>query len=133
MNKANIIVELENMVATRLFSRQEWLADREACCGIMRKLIELGLWERVSIDPCTWQITPLGKELDADLFDVFLGIMAEWEVPMILEQHGLIDESEADAIYSRLEKADEADTGAILGGYVKRAYFDYRKANKFLH
>ena len=52
---------------------------------------------------------------------------------MILEQYRPIHKSEADAIYSRMEKADAADAGAVLSGYVKRAYFDYRKANKFLH
>jgi hypothetical protein len=30
MNKAKIIAELENMVVTRLFGRQPWLADVEA-------------------------------------------------------------------------------------------------------
>jgi hypothetical protein len=30
-----------------------------------------------------------------------------------------------------MEKA--ADASAVLSGYVKRAYFVYRKANKFLH
>jgi len=29
MNKAQIIAELENMIAARLFSGQPWLADRE--------------------------------------------------------------------------------------------------------
>ena len=99
MNKAKMIAELENMVVTRLFGRQPWLAS-------------------------------LGKELDVELFNVFLGMTEEWEVPMILEQYRLIDESEADAFYS-MEKA--ADASAVLSGYVKRAYFVYRKANKFLH
>ena len=53
----------------------------------------------------------------------------EWEVPMILEQYRLIDESEADAFYSM----ETADASAVLSGYVKRAYFEYRKATKFLH
>jgi hypothetical protein len=54
----------------------------------------------------------------------------EQEVPMILEHHRLIDESEVDAIYARMS---EAKAESVLSGYVKRAYFDYRKANKFLH
>jgi hypothetical protein len=123
-------VELENMVVARLFSRQPWLADRETCAAIIRKLLELGLWECISVKPYTWQITPLGKELDVELFRVFLGMIEEWEVPMILEQYRLIDESEADAFYS-MEK--EADASAVLSGWVKRAYFVYRKATKFLH
>ena len=128
MNKAKIIAELENMVVTRLFGRQPWLADRETCAAIIRKLIQLGLWEPIS--PSGWRITPLGKELDVDLFNVFLGMTEEWEAPIVLEQYRLIDESEADAFYKCIK---EADASAVLSGYVKRAYFEYRKATKFLH
>ena len=52
------------------------------------------------------------------------------EVPTILEDYHLIDEAEADAMYARMEKGDAA---SVVIGYVKRAYFDYRKATKFLH
>jgi hypothetical protein len=61
MNKAEIIAELENMVVARLFSGQPWLADRETCSAIHRKLIQMGLVEVVSVEPPTWQHTPLGK------------------------------------------------------------------------
>ena len=128
MNKAKIITELENMVAIRLFSGQRWPADRETYPAIIRKLIQLGLWEPIS--PSGWRITPLGKELDVDLFNVFLGMTEEWEAPIVLEQYRLIDESEADAFYECIK---EADASAVLSGYVKRAYFEYRKATKFLH
>jgi hypothetical protein len=72
----------------------------------------------------------LGKELDVELFEVFMGLIYEWDVPVILEQYCLIDDSEADDIYTRM-----SDTNAetVLSGYVKRAYFDYRKASKYLH
>jgi len=130
MNKAQIIAELENMVAARLFSRQPWLADRETFSAAHRKLIEMGLVEIVRGEPLTWQTSPLGKELDVELFEVFMGLFDEWEVPMILEHHRLIDESEVDAIYARMS---EANAEIVLSGYVKRAYFDYRKATKFLH
>jgi len=49
---------------------------------------------------------------------------------MILEHHRLIEESEVDAIYACMS---EANAERVLSGYVKRAYFDYRKATKFLH
>ena len=112
MNKAKIIAELENMVVTRLFGRQPWLADRETCAAIIRKLIQLGLWEPIS--PSGSRITPLGKELDVDLFNVFLGMTEEWEAPIVLEQYRLIDESEADAFYECIK---EADASAVLSGY----------------
>jgi hypothetical protein len=130
MNKAQIIAELENMAAARLFSGQPWLADRETISAYDRKLIEMGLVEQVCVEPQTWRSTPLGEELDVDLFQVFMGVFHEWEVPIILEQYGLLDESEADAV---LERMTDANAERVLSGYVKRAYFDYRKAAKFLH
>jgi hypothetical protein len=131
INKAEIIVELENMVAARLFGRQPWLADRETHSAVNRKLIQMGLVEVVSVEPQTWRATPLGKELDVDLFQVFMGLWCEWEVPMILQDYQLIDESEFDAI--TINASSKVDAETLLSGYVKRAYFVYRKANKFLH
>jgi hypothetical protein len=128
MNKAEIIAELENMVAARLFGDQPWLADPETTSAYHRKLIQMGLWEQVRDEPLTWRITPLGKELDVDLFRAFMGLWYEWEVPLILEEYGLINESEFNAI---IECTSEADAERLLSGYVKRAYFDYRKASKF--
>jgi hypothetical protein len=129
MNKAKIIAELENMVAARLFSHQPWLADPETNSAIHRKLLEMGLVEQVRDEPETCRNSPLGKELDVDLFEVFMGHFCEWEVPGILANYGLIDESEAEAICERMT---EANAESVLLGYVKRAYLDYRKA-KFLH
>ena len=85
--------------------------------------------DEVRAEPKTFRNTPLGKELDVDLFQAFMGLWYEWEVPLILEEHGLLTESEFDAI---IENTSE-DAERLLSGYVKRAYFDYRKAAKFLH
>lgn len=51
----------------RLFGRQSWLADRETCSALHRKLIQMGLVEVVCVEPQTWRSSPLGKELDVDL------------------------------------------------------------------
>ena len=130
MNKAKIIAELENMVAARLFSGQPWLADRETISAYRRKLVQMGLVDDVPAEPFTWLYTPVGKDLDVKLFEVFIGLWDEWDVPFILEEYGLLDESEFDAIS---ECTSEANAERLLSGYVKRAYFDYRKAAKFLH
>jgi hypothetical protein len=129
-NKAQIIAELENMVVARLFSRQPWPADRETISAVDRKLVQMGLVEVVCVEPQTWRATALGKELDVDLFQVFLGLWDEWEIPMILEEYHLLDEAEAEALYACM---DNADAESVLIGYVQRAYFDYRKPAKFLH
>ena len=117
------------MVVARLFSRQPWLADRETCSALHRKLVQMGLVECVCAETDTWRSSPLGKELDVDLFEVFLGLFDEFNA-MILEHYGLVDESEFDVICARMDK-DNAES--ILIGYVKRAYLDYRNATKFLH
>jgi hypothetical protein len=130
MNKAKIISELENMVVTRLFGRQPWLADRETSSAVNRKLIQMGLVELVCVEPETWGTSLLGKELDVELFLVFMGLFDASHIPIILELYGLIDESESDVICARMAKADAE---SVLSGYVKRAYFEYRKASKFLH
>lgn len=130
VNKAKIIAELENMVDTRLFSRQPWLADRETVAAANQKLVQMGLVEQVCVEPETWRSSALGKEIDVELFEVFMGLFSEWEVPSILEHYRLLDESEADAIRERM---CEANAESVLLGYVKRAYLDYRKVTKFLH
>ena len=84
----------------------------------------MGLWEQ---DRDQLRITPLGKELDVELFHVFLGVRHYYEVPLILEEYGLLSESEFYTIC-----ASDVDAESLLSGYVKRAYFDYRNG-KFLH
>jgi hypothetical protein len=122
MNKAQIVAELEKMAVARLFSDQPWPADEETCSAMHRKLIKMGLWEQVCDEPLTWRITPLGEQLDVDLFQVFMGRCYEWEATLTLKEYGLLSESEVDAIF---ECASEVDAESLLNGYVKRAYFDY--------
>jgi hypothetical protein len=105
-NKAEIIAELENMVAARLFSGQAWLPDREIISAYDRKLIQMSLIEQVRAEPPTWRCTPLGEELDVRLFEVFMGLWCEWQVPLILKEHGLLTESEFDAILERMDDAN---------------------------
>ena len=129
MNKAEIIAELEAMAWYRLFDSRQWLADQETFWASHQKLIEMGLVEQVS--PDTWRNTPLGKELDIDLFEAFMGLFDMWEVPYILEDHHLIDEWESDCICARMSR--KPDPESVLAGVVRRAYLHYRKASKLLH
>jgi hypothetical protein len=56
MNKAEIIAELENMVAARLFSGQPWITDdQETISAYHQKLIKMGLVEQVRAEPQTWR------------------------------------------------------------------------------
>ena len=129
MTKAQIVAELDAMAWHRLFNCRHWLADQETNWAIHQKLMKMGLVEHISSD--TYKNTPLGMELDVDLFTAFMGHFSEWDVPSILEDHHLIDEWEFDALYARMSRS--ADPEIVLVGYVRRAYLDYGKASKFLH
>ena len=67
---------------------------------------------------------------DRETYSAVKRKLIEWDVVTILEDYRLIDASDADVIYARMSN-DNAES--VLTGYVKRAYFDYRKATKFLH
>jgi hypothetical protein len=129
MNKAEIVAELEAIAWYRLFDSRQWLADQETCWAVHQKFIEMGLVEQIS--PDTWRNSPLGKELDVDLFEVFMGLFDEWEVPYLLEDHGLIDEWESDSICARMSR--KVDPELVLVEVARRAYRDYGKASRFLH
>jgi hypothetical protein len=129
MTKAEIVAELEAMAWHRLFNCRHWLADRETFLAAHQKLAEMGLVEHISSE--SWRHTPLGKELDVDLFEVFMGLIDEWDVVSILEDYRLIDEWDFESIYARMSR--KANPEFVLVGVVRQAYLDYGKATKFLH
>jgi hypothetical protein len=131
MDTRDVIIELHAAIGMRLFGNRPWLAEREAVAAIDRKLVALGLAERVD-DPdrpgCT-QDTPLGKELRTSLIMVFLGVMYELDVPIILEMHGLLEACESDLIFERM---DPCNPEKVLRPYVQRAYREHFKVPRCL-
>jgi len=111
------------MIVTRLFGGRPWLADREACDALRKKLDELGLQESVPGDDCMRRNTALGNELQLDLIMVFIGLWVEWEMPMILEDHGLIDEFDTSRLFDLLETCSEPEY--LLRPIVRKAYRDH--------
>jgi hypothetical protein len=129
MNKAEIVAELEAMAWNRLFNCHHWLADRETIWALDQKFMKMGLVERISSD--TWQTTALGREVDVDLFEAFMGLCDAWDALDTLDLHGLIDEWEFDNLYARMSK--KATPESVLEGYARRAYLDYHRDTKFLN
>ena len=123
MEKRAVIQGLHAMIVTRLFGGRPWLADREACDALRNKLDELGLQETVPGDILTTRFTALGNELQLDLVMVFIGLWVEWEMPMILEDHGLIDEDDTDRLFDLLETC--GDPERLLRPIVRKAYRDH--------
>jgi hypothetical protein len=73
----------------------------------------------------------LAVDLNVDLYEVFVGMWDEGEIPIILCDYGFIDESLRDSLYDRMEMG--ADPESVLRGVVRRAYLDYHRAAKFVH
>ena len=117
------VQDLHEMMFARLFGGGAWLADREACDALSRKLDELGLQERVPGDISSTRFTALGKELQLDLVMVFIGLWDELEMPTILEDHGLIDGLDVSRIYDLLETC--SDPEHVMRPFVQKAYLKH--------
>jgi hypothetical protein len=87
MRKAEAIAELEKLVVDRLFVGP-WFRDSATNLVTHKRFVELGLIEDVTEGGS--HDTPLGTEVGIELFMVFVGQMAEGDIPIILEQHRLI-------------------------------------------
>jgi hypothetical protein len=127
MNALEILNELDAIIVSRLFGPGPWLVDRESADALGRKLMQMGLLERVPGSPESSRSTSLGKELKVDVLEVFMGLWCEWDAIDVLEEYGLIDEPEP--IYELLEAGTDPET--VIRAPVQKVYFDYYRAAKF--
>jgi len=123
MEKRTVIQGLHAMIDSRLFGGRPWLADRETSDALRITLDKLGLQERIPGDILTTRSTALGNQLQLDLVMVFIGLWDEWEMPMILEDHGLIDEFDTSRLFDLLETC--SDPEYLLRPIVRKAYRDH--------
>ena len=123
--KTAIATRLAMIASTRLFGHDGWLADREAAIKLDEALQAMGLQEQVSAK--TFGSTAVGNEVNVDLHIVFMGLCEPWEMVHILEQNGLLDEDEVDALFDLLER-DEKHYEPPLKARVQQAYRSYHKA-----
>jgi hypothetical protein len=130
MIRSKILAEVEAILHARLFGNGPWLIDRETGLALRRRLEQMGLEERVLGTSDTWRNTPLGSELHLNLIKVFMGLWDEWEIPMILEDHGLIDDLEAEHMLDLLGAG--GDPEVALKENVREAYVKYQKTTKLL-
>jgi hypothetical protein len=131
MRRSEVITEIEAMIFHRLFERDRWLPDRETSGTLCSRLEQLGLEERVPPDNEMCQATALGRELHFNLLCAFFGLVEVWEIAMILEEYGLIDDLECEAILDALGAGRDPET--VLKKYVSRAYFAHYKRTELLN
>ncbi len=112
--------DFDEMVQARLFNdAAPWPMDVSELAAFDKVLLTAGLVETAPGEGDGWRKTPLGDAINLDLLMVFLGMWDKWEVPLVLQDNGLIDEAE----YKRLW--DLLGTGAdytALRPVVRRAY-----------
>jgi len=119
------------MIDSRLFGSRPWLADREACDAMKKRLHDMGLDEEVPVQPGTTRSTNFGMEQRLNLMMVFLGFFDEWDMLIILENYGLIDELESDQLFDRM--VDGVDPERVLLHIVRRAYLDFYNPTRLSH
>ena len=132
MTKNEALSELHALVDARLFSGRAWLTDKETGDAVERKITAMGLSEKAPGEVETSRTTALGKECQLDLMLVFLGRWCHWEIPLILEEYGLIDEAKFELICERLA-ANEDDPEAVLLPFIRAAYMEFFNPSRRLN
>jgi hypothetical protein len=130
MNKNEVVQQLHLIVDAHLFGTAAWPVDRESANRLDITLLRMGLVEQVPGEVDTWRNTPLGNELHIDLLEVFMGLWDEWEIPTILEQYGLIEETEVHRLWRVLNAG--AGWERAFKDHVRRAYFAFYNPTRAL-
>lgn len=90
---------LDLLVRAKLFQNtSSWPATPNEILEFQRLFEVLGLSEQVRGTPPSTRITPLGTSLNLKLLMVFLGTWDLGDVPIILNEHGLIDDLELSVV-----------------------------------
>ena len=129
------MLELYALARARLFGIGPWLARGETYCALQRKLEAMGLWQRDGDTLCP---TPLGAALKINLLMVFLGLWDDGEIPMVLEEHGLMSSEEVDEVYEVFvetgwqhatiigaERDTSTDFETLLKPFARRAFIEH--------
>jgi hypothetical protein len=129
MNKADVRRQLHNAAEFHLFGAGSWPADRESAGAFWKLLDDLGLTANVPDEPGTIQYTPLGLELNVELMSIFAGAVELWDIPLVLDLMGHLDDEEAETIYATTSRHPEH----VIRQHVLRVYFKFCNRSKRLN
>jgi len=129
MNRADVYRELYNAVEFNLFGAGSWPADQEASAAFWKLLDDLGLTTDDPDKPGTTQYTSLGLELNVELMSIFAGAVNLWDIPLLLDLMGHLDDEEADAIYTSTSQHPEQ----VIRRHVLQVYFKFCNRSKRLN
>jgi hypothetical protein len=114
--------QLERLVHEILFAEGGWPAD---VCRLRSELIALGLEENIPGDHQGTRVTLLGRNVNVDLYSVFLGLFDWSEIPNVLQPMGLFTWKDSDFLWSKLEEGDEAEVSEWLKAKLQVAHRNY--------
>src|SRR5712672_3056707 len=77
-------------------------------------------------EPGTTQYTPLGLELNVELMSIFAGAVELWDIPLLLDLMGHLDDEEAEAIYTSTSQHPEQ----VIRRHVLQVYFKFCNRSK---
>ena len=129
MNRADVYRELYNAVEFNLFGAGSWPADQEASAAFWKLLDDLGLTTDDPDKPGTTQYTSLGLELNVELMSIFAGAVNLWDIPLLLDLMGHLNDEEADAIYTSTSQHPEQ----VIRRHVLQVYFKFCNRSKRLN
>ena len=110
---ADIKRKLNEIVDYHLFETTSWPTADDEVRTFWRTVEEMGLQETVPGTKDTFRYTALGIDCGVELASCFIGAHEPFEIPMILKEHGLIDDAEEEAFHSFLSE-ELADDGLLL-------------------
>ena len=129
MEKSEVCQKLHRAAEFHLLGLGLWPADQEAVAAFWRLLQKLGLTAVFPDEHGTVRYTPLGLELNVELFSIFAGAVGLWDIPLLLDLMGHLEDEEADAIYNTRSKHPEH----VIRRHVLRVYFKFCNRSQLLH
>ena len=112
-SNADIKRKLDEIIDYHLFESTSWPIADDEVRPFWRTVEEMGLWETVPGTKDTFRYTALGIDCGAELASCFIGAIEPFEIPMILKEHGLIDDAEEESFNSFLIE-EVAGEGVLL-------------------
>ena len=101
-SNADIKRKLDEMIDYQLFESTSWPIADDEVLTFWRTVDEMGLQETVPGAKDTYRYTAFGIDCGVELASCFIGAHEPFEIPMILKEHGLIDDAEEEAFHSFL-------------------------------
>lgn len=122
-DKTQLMTTIDAIVTQRLFGDGAWLVNFETCIALIRTLETLGLSEQLPDGDS--RCTKLGKEINADLQEVFMGLYDPFDALEILHCCKLVSDEEFEELIDLLEMKEEEEYEPLLRARVQQAYRDY--------